>query len=213
MALIQSSIARKIVMAVTGLFLISFIALHLAVNLLTLVSADAFNEASHFMGTNPFIQIMQYVLALGFILHIAMGIQLTMKNRQARPVAYAMNKPAENSSWSSRNMIVTGLLILLFLVLHIKDYFWEIKFGDMSMQSDYELVTTLFQNPLYTFIYLFSFILLGFHLDHGFQSAFQSVGANHYKYTPLIKLLGRIFSVIVAIGFSAISLYFYLSSL
>ena len=200
-------------MAVTGLFLISFIALHLAVNLLTLVSADAFNEASHFMGTNPFIQIMQYVLALGFILHIAMGIQLTMKNRQARPVAYAMNKPAENSSWSSRNMIVTGLLILLFLVLHIKDYFWEIKFGDMSMQSDYELVTTLFQNPLYTFIYLFSFILLGFHLDHGFQSAFQSVGANHYKYTPLIKLLGRIFSVIVAIGFSAISLYFYLSSL
>ncbi|MCB0735602.1 MAG: succinate dehydrogenase cytochrome b subunit [Flavobacteriales bacterium] len=213
MALIQSSIARKIVMAVTGLFLISFIALHLAVNLLTLVSADAFNEASHFMGTNPFIQIMQYVLALGFILHIAMGIQLTMKNRQARPVAYAMNKPAENSSWSSRNMIVTGLLILLFLVLHIKDYFWEIKFGDMSMQSDFELVTTLFQNPLYTFIYLFSFILLGFHLDHGFQSAFQSVGANHYKYTPLIKLLGRIFSVIVAIGFSAISLYFYLSSL
>lgn len=200
-------------MAVTGLFLISFIALHLAVNLLTLVSADAFNEASHFMGTNPFIQIMQYVLALGFILHIAMGIQLTMKNRQARPVAYAMNKPAENSSWSSRNMIVTGLLILLFLVLHIKDYFWEIKFGDMSMQSDFELVTTLFQNPLYTFIYLFSFILLGFHLDHGFQSAFQSVGANHYKYTPLIKLLGRIFSVIVAIGFSAISLYFYLSSL
>lgn len=184
MALIQSSIARKIVMAVTGLFLISFIALHLAVNLLTLVSADAFNEASHFMGTNPFIQIMQYVLALGFILHIAMGIQLTMKNRQARPVAYAMNKPAENSSWSSRNMIVTGLLILLFLVLHIKDYFWEIKFGDMSMQSDFELVTTLFQNPLYTFIYLFSFILLGFHLDHGFQSAFQSVGANHYKYTP-----------------------------
>ncbi|MBI1307967.1 MAG: succinate dehydrogenase [Bacteroidetes bacterium] len=213
MALINSSILRKIVMALSGLFLISFLALHLTINLFTLISADLFNEASHFMATNWIIQLMQYVLAIGFVLHIAMGIQLTLQNKKARPSAYAMNKAAANSGWSSRNMIVTGLLVLFFLIVHLKNYFWVLKFGDMPYSSDYELVVKLFENPLYTLLYVFAFVLLGFHLDHGFQSAFQSVGINHSKYTPAIKWLGRAFAVVVTLGFSLISLFFYFSSL
>ena len=200
-------------MAITGLFLISFLIIHLAINLLTLVDKDLFNIASHFMGTNYFIQAMQYVLALGFLFHIIMGIVLQLQNKKARPIGYAMDKPSLNSSWSSRNMILTGILILLFLILHLKDYLWEIKLGDMSNRTDYDLVVTLFENPLYTAIYVFSFILLGFHLDHGFQSSFQSVGVNHNRYTPIIKKAGRIFSIVIATGFTSISLYFYIASL
>jgi len=198
-------------MSVTGLFLISFLIVHLAVNLLTLVSAELFNEASHFMATNIVIQTMQYVLALGFIVHIAQGINLQIKNKQARPVSYAMNKPAENSSLSSRSMIVTGILILLFLILHLKDYFWELKFGDMNGHpTDYDLVVALFNNPLYTALYVFSFILLGLHLNHGFQSAFQSVGFNHNKYTPAIKKISTVFCILIAAGFSLIAIYFFI---
>ncbi|MCB9244850.1 MAG: succinate dehydrogenase cytochrome b subunit [Flavobacteriales bacterium] len=209
MGFFTSSIGRKIVMSLTGLFLITFLIVHLGVNLLTLVSAELFNEASHFMATNPLIQAMQYVLALGFVLHISQGIILQIRNKQARPQNYAMNKPATNSSWSSRSMILTGLLILLFLILHLKDYFWVMKFGEMPAgQTDYDLVTGLFQNKLYTLIYVASFILLGFHLDHGFQSAFQSAGVNHRKYTPMIRKIGRVYSLLMALGFSLIALYF-----
>lgn len=213
MAWINTSIARKVVMSLSGLFLISFLVIHLSINLLTLVSADLFNEASHFMATNIVIQIMQYVLALGFVVHIAMGIKLTIQNRKARPIKYVMDKPSTNSSWSSRNMIATGILIFLFLIIHLKDLFWVMKFGDMGAQTDYELVVGLFANPVYTFLYVFAFVLLGFHLDHGFQSAFQSAGINHNKYTPMIQSFGRIFSIVIAVGFSSISLYFFFASL
>lgn len=213
MAIIKTSIARKIVMAISGLFLISFIVVHLGINLLTLVDKDLFNEASHFMGTNPVIQAMQYVLAVGFLLHIILGIVLNIQNKRARPQQYALNKPAENAPWSSRNMIITGILVLVFLVIHLRDYLWEIKLGDMSYRTDYDLVVTLFESPAYTALYVFAFVLLGIHLDHGFQSAFQSAGVNYTKYTPFVKRFGRIFSIITAAGFSAIALYFFITSL
>jgi len=210
MSFFTSSIGRKVVMSITGLFLISFLIVHLAVNLLTLVGKDLFNEASHFMGTNPFIQVMQYVLALGFILHISQGLILTMKNRQARPQKYAMNKPETNSGISSRSMLMTGLLVLLFIIIHLRDYFWEMKFGDLGgYETDYDLVVGLFDDPIYTAVYVLSFILLAFHLNHGFQSAFQSIGASHPKYTPILKTLSTVFCIVVGVGFSAISLYFF----
>ena len=212
MGFLNSSIGRKVVMSLTGLFLISFLVVHLAVNLLTLVSAEAFNSAAHFMATNPLIQVMQYVLALGFIFHIIQGINLTLKNKQARPVGYAVNKPSANSSISSRSMIITGLLVLLFLILHLKDYFWEIKFDDMNGHAtDYDLVVSLFKNPMYVLLYVFSFILLGVHLNHGFQSAFQSVGFNHNKYTPVIKTISTVFCIVIAAGFSLIAIYFFIN--
>jgi succinate dehydrogenase / fumarate reductase cytochrome b subunit len=112
-------------MSLSGLFLILFLLVHLGVNLTLFAGRDAFNEASHFMATNPIIQPMQFVLAAGFIVHIIMGIRLELKNRAARPVKYVKNNPAANSRWASRNMIITGLMVLLFIVIHLKDFFYE----------------------------------------------------------------------------------------
>jgi succinate dehydrogenase / fumarate reductase cytochrome b subunit len=207
----MSSIAKKVWMSLTGVFLITFLVVHLSINLLTLCSdPELFNAASHFMGHNPIMQVMQYVLAAGFIIHIAFGIYLQLNNMKARPVKYAYNKPGTSSPWNSRNMIITGVLVLLFLLLHLKDFFWEIKFGDMSYRSDYELVTNLFGAWYYTLIYVVAFVLLGLHLDHGFQSAFQSIGVNHSRYNALIRNTGRGFSFLIATGFSLIAIYHFI---
>lgn len=205
--LTSSSLGRKIVMSLSGLFLITFLLIHLGINLTLFAGADTFNAASHFMATNPLIQVMQYVLAAGFIIHIIMGIRLELKNRASRPIKYAKNNAAANSGWASRNMIYTGVLILLFLVLHLKDFFVKIKFGEV--QDDYQLVTELFKNPIYVLLYVVAFILLGIHLSHGFQSAFTSIGARAPKYLKCVKNLGMAFSYIIALGFSVIAIFFY----
>lgn len=210
---LSTSIGRKFFMGLTGLFLITFLTLHLVINALTMVDKDLFNEASHFMATNPLIQIMQYVLAAGFIIHIGLGIVLTLQNKKARPEKYAYNKPSANSGMSSRSMIYTGLLVLAFLVLHLKDYFVELKFGDMNgFDNDYDLVVTLFGMWQYTLVYVLAFIALGIHLNHGFQSAFQSLGANHSRYTPAIKKLSTLYCIVVAAGFSAIAIFHFVNA-
>ena len=204
-----SSLTRKFWMAITGLFLVIFLALHLTINLLTLCSdPELFNAASHFMGSNVLIQAMQYVLALGFIFHIATGIILNSQNNSARPVKYAKDNPGENSSTASRSMIRTGLLVLVFLCIHLYNYYYKIKF--IGVDDDYLLVTELFNSFIYTLIYVVSFILLGIHLNHGFQSAFQSLGANHRKYTGWIKKIGSIYSLVIGAGFSLIALYHFI---
>jgi len=203
-----TTIGRKIVMSLLGLFLVMFLAVHLGINLLLLSSnPDLFNEASHFMATNPAIQVGQYVLALGFILHIIFGSVLTLQNNAARPKGYVKSNPAANSGLESRTMIYTGLLILLFLFLHLKDFFFVIKFGEVPSGGDYVLVTELFGIWYYTLIYVVAFILLGLHLNHGFQSAFQSIGLNNKTWTPIWKIIGTIYSVVIAGGFSLIALY------
>ena len=166
--------------------------------------------ACDFMGHNPLIQVMQYVLAAGFIIHIVMGIKLEYKNKISRPIKYVKNNPAANAGWASRNMIVTGVIILLFLILHIKDFFVEIKFGHVP--DDYELVTQLFKNPIYVVLYVISFIMLGIHLSHGFQSSFTSVGARAPKYLKCVKNLGIAYSYFIALGFSVIAIYFYFAN-
>lgn len=196
-------------MSLSGFFLITFLILHLIINLFSLLpNPDLFNEASHFMASNPMIQIMQYVLAFGFIMHIGTGIRLTYLNNKARPVKYVKDKPGESSTAASRSMIYTGLLILAFLCLHLYDYFYKIKF--VGVEDDYLLVTELFDSWLYTLIYVVSFILLGIHLYHGFESAFQSLGVNHRKYTPILKKIGLIYSAITAAGFSLIAIYHFI---
>lgn len=195
-------------MSLLGLFLVVFLVVHLGVNLLLLSSnPDLFNSASHFMATNPVIQVMQYVLALGFILHIILGIILTYQNYRARPNGYAKNNSGTNSSLESRTMIYTGLLILLFLIIHLRNFFIVIKFGVVPAGGDYVLVTELFGIWYYTLLYVVSFILLGLHLNHGFQSAFQSIGLNNKTWTPILKIIGTLYSVVIAGGFSLIALY------
>lgn len=217
----SSSIGRKFMMALTGFFLMIFLLVHLGLNL-TLFAGNTdsegallpkeeviFNQASHFMATNPLIQIMQFVLAFGFIYHIILGIVLTRKNLKARgKERYAINQFSANTPFNSRTMIYTGLLILVFLVLHLYNYFYPIKFG--SVKDDYLLVTELFKSPIYTLIYVVAFIFLGLHLSHGFASSFQSVGVNHRIYTPVIKIVGKAYFIFIAIGFASIAIYFYL---
>jgi len=212
----QTSVARKFVMALTGFFLIVFLLVHLTINSFSLFSAELFNTGSEFMATNPLIYIMQYVLALGFIIHILMGIKLTWQNKAARPINYTYNRPGENSSLSSRTMIYSGGLVLLFLILHIKDFFVEIKFNHLSNvdvvnPTDFDLLLQVFSNPIYVIIYVVAFLLLGFHLNHGFQSTFQSVGASHKKYTPILKKLGTAYSILIAVGFSAIAIFHFVN--
>ena len=153
-----SSIVRKLIMALSGLFLIIFLVTHLVINLLTLFpSKDLFNDAAHFMATNPVIYAMQYVLALGFIIHIGMGIKLTIQNKMARSKNYAYNQMSKNTDISSRSMIISGGLVLVFLVLHLRDYFYQMKFvGLPEGTTDYDLVVNLFTNPYYTGVYVAS---------------------------------------------------------
>jgi succinate dehydrogenase / fumarate reductase cytochrome b subunit len=200
-------------MALSGLFLIIFLITHLVINSLTLASSkDLFNEAAHFMATNPIIYAMQYVLALGFIIHIGMGIKLTIQNKRARSQEYVYNKMSKNTNLSSRSMIVSGGLVIVFLALHLRDYFYQMKFvGLPEGTTDYDLVVNLFTNPYYTAVYVIAFIVLGIHLNHGFKSAFQSMGANHKKYNPLIKIVSTAYSIVIALGFSTIAIFHFIN--
>ena len=208
-----SSIVRKFIMALSGLFLIIFLITHLVINSLTLASSkDLFNEAAHFMATNPIIYAMQYVLALGFIIHIGMGVKLTIQNKRARSREYVYNKMSKNTDLSSRSMIVSGGLVIVFLALHLRDYFYQMKFvGLPEGTTDYDLVVNLFTNPYYTAVYVIAFIVLGVHLNHGFKSAFQSMGANHKKYNPLIKIVSTAYSIVIALGFSTIAIFHFIN--
>ena len=216
---LSSSIARKVAMALSALFLIIFLIIHLAVNLTSLFSEDVFNEMSHFMGTNPLIQFaMQPVLIFGVVFHFVMGFVLELRNKRARNVKYAKFNGAASASRMSRNMVVSGAVILAFIVLHFID-FWipEINtkyiLGDMSGvlpgEEGYRYFEELqhkFVSPLRVGAYVVAFILLGLHLAHGFQSAFQSMGFNN-KYTSCVKTLGNIYSIVIPLGFIIIALF------
>ena len=220
----SSSIGRKFAMALSALFLMVFLLQHFAINFTSVFSPDVFNDISHFMGTNALVQFaLQPILIFAVVYHFLMGFVLEAKNRNAREVKYAMNKGQANSTWFSRNMIYSGLVVLVFLGLHFYD-FWipeiNVKYieGDMSgLLANgefryYEEMVEKFHDPVRVGIYVLAFVLLAMHLLHGFQSAFQSVGARHPKYTPAIKKLGNIFAIAVPAGFIFIALFHHLTS-
>ena len=214
---LKSSIARKIAMALSGFFLLFFLLQHLAINALSLISADLFNAASHFMGTNPLVQFaLQPVLAFGVFFHLIMGMVLELQNRAARPVQYSYSKPEANSTWMSRNIIITGIMVMLFLGLHFYD-FWlpelKMKFidGIWNIEDRYfEELQHKFHDPIRVGLYVLSFVFLSLHLMHGFQSAFQSVGFRSSSFTPMIKKLATIYAIVVPLGFVIVALYHFL---
>lgn len=217
-SLTSSSIGRKYAMALSALFLVSFLVLHLAVNLLSLFGPEVYNNASKFMGYNPLVQfVMQPILVVGVIFHFVMGFVLEIRNRAARPIKYGTNNPSENSTWMSRNMIISGLVILAFLGLHMYDFWYHemnykyIEGLPVEQERFYTDLHNKFANPIRVAIYIVSFILLGLHLAHGFQSSFQSMGARHPKYTPVIKAFGTWFSILVPAGFIIIALFHFLT--
>ncbi len=215
---LKSSIAKKVAMALSGLFLIMFLALHFFINLTSVFSADTFNEVSHFMGYNPIIQfVMQPILVAGVVFHFVMGIVLEMKNQKSRPIAYAKYNGAANASWASRNMIVSGLVVLAFIGLHFYD-FWvkEIvyKYVDVNAIETtryYPELIAKFESSLRTGLYCFAFLLLSVHLWHGFNSSFQSVGFNN-KFSKSLHKLGYAFAIIVPFGFIFIALFHHFSN-
>ncbi len=202
----SSTLGRKLVMALTGLFLISFLVIHLIGNLQLLKNDNglAFNTYADFMGHNPIIQTISKVNFALILMHIVWSLMLTIKNRQARgPVGYAVS--GKSSIWSSRNMGILGTFILVFLVVHLKDFYAQQHWGAMPMQSYegkevkdlYTIVGLAFGQGWYVALYVICMIALAFHLYHGFSSAFQTLGLNHLKYNPVIKVVGIAFSLIV----------------
>lgn len=208
--MIASSIAKKIIMGVTGLFLCVFLVVHMSGNLLLFRNdgGTAFNHYSEFMSTNGFIRFNEYILVLGLLFHALDSLVLTLSNWRSRPVRYRVNRPGSNSSLPSRNMGLTGSILLVFLVVHLKTFFigQRIQEGHSSM---YESVRIAFQNPYYSFFYLLALAILGFHLYHGFQSAFQSLGLRHSRYTPVVSCIGVLFAVVIPAGFAVMPIYFY----
>ena len=219
--LFKTSVARKVAMALSALFLILFLIIHLAVNLTSVISESTFNELSHFMGTNPLIQFaMQPVLLAGVIFHFVMGFVLEIQNKRARGSEkyYAYNGEA-NSSWMSRNMIITGVMILLFLGLHLWD-FWVgemnykyIQFNEPNPTRYYHELIEKFHEPLRVGIYVLCFVFLCLHLLHGFQSAFQSMGWKDDARKKLISQVGNWYSYIICGGFIFIALFHYIKFL
>ncbi len=216
----KSSIGRKVAMALSAFFLMFFLLQHFAINILSVFSADVFNEVSHFMGTNPLVQyVLQPVLIFGVVFHFVMGFVLEIKNKKAQGVAYAKNNGAANSSWMSRNMIWSGVAILAFIVLHFIDFWFpeiNTKFieGDWSGMHNgefryFEELQHKFHSHIRTIAYCIAFVFLALHLLHGFNSAFQSMGATAGRKKTL-KNIGKAYAIIIPLGFIFIALYHHL---
>lgn len=219
-AIFSSSIGKKMVMGLTGLFLISFLLVHCLINATIFFNdgGETFNKAAHFMSTNLLIRVMEIGLFLGLIIHIVQGLVLTYENNKKTPIKYAVNAGNQNSKWYSRSMGLLGTLLLIFLIVHLGD-FWthsrlpgivgglsEIEYDGMVYHNLYEKMTEEFKEIFVVILYVLSMFSLSFHLLHGFSSAFQSLGINHPKYNPIIKSIGFSYSIIIPILFAAMPL-------
>jgi succinate dehydrogenase / fumarate reductase cytochrome b subunit len=231
--LLTASIGRKLLMSVSGLFLISFLFVHLTLNSFLLLDGlmgtkegQMFNAGVHFMGTNPLIKIIEPVLALGFIVHIIYSLILTLQNMKARgSQTYASGKKTTGVEWASQNMLVLGLAIGSFLVIHIINFYLKMKgfiawepgetefpyFGAMATGEDaYSLVNQTFQNIYIVILYVIGSSALAFHLAHGFWSSFQTIGWNNSVWMPRLRFLSVAVAIVLGLGFSVIALVQYL---
>lgn len=214
-----TSIGKKLIMSLTGLFLCLFLVVHMSGNFLLFNDdgGQAFNEYTKFMTTFPLIKVASIFTFFGIILHAVDGLLIALKNRNARPVKYAVTP--KRASWASRNMAVLGMIILFFLIVHLKSFWYEMKFGNVgtvtyggeTYKDLYTVVVAAFSQWWYVAIYVISLMALGYHLVHGFQSAFQTLGVNHAKYTPFIKFVGYAYAILVPLGFALQPIIVYLT--
>ncbi|MFZ9660883.1 MAG: succinate dehydrogenase cytochrome b subunit [Chitinophagaceae bacterium] len=212
-----SSVGRKFIMAFTGLFLIIFLVVHCYVNLNVLFEngEENFNRAANFMSTNILVRIMEIGLFAGFILHIFQGFTLELKNRASRKTKYAIDAPSKTSSWYSRSMALLGTLILLFLIIHLGN-FWvpsrfghleSVTYGEVETHNLYAQMQLVFSNIWLVILYVLGCFSLSWHLLHGFQSAFQTLGWKQTKYKVLIENIGIGFSIIVPFLFALMPIF------
>jgi len=217
--LLKSSVAKKFAMALSGLFLVLFLAQHFTINLTSVLSPDTFNEISHFMGTNFLVQaILQPILIFGVVFHFIMGFVLEIQNRNARAKSYVRYNGSANSSWMSRNMIYSGAVVLAFLALHFYD-FWFPELVHKYIESHpedasryYGELVAKFESPVRTGLYVISFVFLMLHLLHGFSSSFQSMGVNN-KYSEGIRKFTVGYAIIIPLGFIFIAVFHYFNNL
>jgi succinate dehydrogenase / fumarate reductase cytochrome b subunit len=202
---IFSSISKKFVMALAGLFLILFLPVHLVINFMLLKSdPEAFNKAAHFMATFPLVKIVEILLISAILIHVFYGIILQIQNWLARPVGYVSSSKTE-TSFFSKFMIWTGASVLTFLLLHFFNfYFVRLGLVEGNPEDFYSMAHQLFKIPAYNYIYLGCFAILGFHLYHAFSSAFQTLGLNQV-WTPVIKVFAWVYAIAIPLGFAIIS--------
>ena len=212
---LTSSLGKKAVMAATGLFLCLFLVEHLYTNV-SLFYGDGgveFNETSHSMVHMLIIRIIEIFLFAAIILHVIQAVILTKQNNDARPVKYAIDGAATTSSWISRNMGLTGSLIFFFLVVHLYNFFVPYRItgevGEPNQMTLAEKTAEALGNPMYAGLYLVSVIILAWHISHGFHSAFQSLGVNNKKYTPVLKMSAAGFAILMGLGFAAFPILFF----
>ncbi|MFO7444760.1 MAG: succinate dehydrogenase cytochrome b subunit [Ignavibacteriaceae bacterium] len=207
---IDSSIGKKLIMALTGFFLAVYLVIHLVANLFLLKDdgGEAFEAYASFMSSsnNIPVRIIEIVLFAAFIYHIVNGLRLWWLNKKARSVGYLVVNASANSSFYSRFMVQSGIIVLIFLVIHLRTFFFAHRFGHPD-ETMYQSAINAFQDPWYAAFYVLAMILLAFHLVHGVQSAFQTLGVSHNKYTPLLKGAGITFAILICAGFAIIPLY------
>jgi len=216
-SVIRTSLFRKIIMALTGLFLCFFLVIHLAGNFQLLLPEEVahgqYNWYSHTLSKNILIKLVSYVLYVSLLIHMLDSLWITLKNRKSNGPSYNYDKRWKVSNWNSRNMGWLGLLILVFLVVHLKDFWYPYKFGEVPMYEGekdlYIVVMTAFQETWIVVLYVIAMIGLYFHLSHGFSSAFRTLGVYHEKYSRWIRYFGIAFSFLMALGFAVIPLIVY----
>lgn len=218
---LSSSIGRKLIMSLTGLFLILFLTVHLIGNLQLFKEdgGESFNVYAHFMTSNPVIKIIAYGNYFFILLHAFLGIRIAIYNRKAKGQTGAVSNPNPKITWASKNMPILGGLIFAFILIHMGDFWLKMKLGNVDMISYigiegefkdlYSRVLISFKELWIVIVYLIGLAALGYHLHHGFQSAFQTLGFNHRKYTPSIKKIGTLYAIFVPLGFALIPIYYY----
>lgn len=218
---LSSSIGRKLIMSLTGLFLILFLTVHLIGNLQLFKEdgGESFNVYAHFMTSNPVIKIIAYGNYFFILLHAFLGIRIAIYNRKAKGQTGAVSNPNPKITWASKNMPILGGLIFAFILIHMGDFWLKMKLGKVDMityagiegefKDLYSRVLISFKELWIVIVYLIGLAALGYHLHHGFQSAFQTLGFNHRKYTPSIKKLGTLYAIFVPLGFALIPIYYY----
>ncbi len=204
MFLLGSSVGKKILMAVTGLCMIGFLAVHLLGNTMAFAGADAFNGYAHKLHSlQPYISVFNIGLAALGLIHIVIAILLFFDNLKARPKSYEMVRNPGGRTIGSNTMPYTGVLILIFVIVHLLKF----TFSDKSVTPIYQQMAATFSNPLWVVFYVAAMVVVAVHISHGFWSLFQTFGLNHPRYMPLIMKLGLVVAFVIGIGFGVLPIY------
>jgi len=211
----KTSVGKKVIMGLSGLFLILFSLGHLVGNTMIMRSAEAFNMYGHFLITNPLIYFAEFMIVAFFLTHLIMGLHLAWVNFRARPIRYAYkHKEVQNATFASKTMPYTGIIFITFLVFHILQFkygaHYVATYAGLEVRDLYRLLLEYFSNPLHVAWYIFAMFAIGIHVSHGFWSLFQSLGLNHPRYMPAIQVVSKLYGVVIAIGYSSLPIFCYL---